>query len=180
MTLGARVGSRSNVKGKVVGTISEWLSIGQVGERTGLSVHALRYYEREGLFTQPVVRDAGGRRCYGPADVDWLRMCSRFRASGMPVTDIRRYSQLVAAGPGNEHDRLELLRSHQRRVEEQLAELAGCRDVIAAKVAVYTEHLAMASGEDLWAGEPVPCLLADAPAGDEPDRDRHEPATVSP
>ena len=33
------------------------LSIGQVAERTGLTVHALRFYEREGLFATPVHRD---------------------------------------------------------------------------------------------------------------------------
>ncbi len=36
------------------------LSIGQVAERTGLSVHALRFYEREGLLADPVQRAAGG------------------------------------------------------------------------------------------------------------------------
>ncbi|HEX3487993.1 MAG TPA: MerR family DNA-binding transcriptional regulator, partial [Streptosporangiaceae bacterium] len=38
------------------------LSIGQVAGRTGLSVHALRFYEREGLLATPVHRDGGGRR----------------------------------------------------------------------------------------------------------------------
>ena len=32
------------------------LSIGQVAERTGLSVHALRFYEREGLFATQMGR----------------------------------------------------------------------------------------------------------------------------
>ncbi|MFD3972326.1 MerR family DNA-binding transcriptional regulator [Streptomyces cyaneofuscatus] len=41
------------------------LSIGQVAERTGLSAHALRFYENEGLFLTPVRRGAGGRRVYG-------------------------------------------------------------------------------------------------------------------
>jgi hypothetical protein len=35
------------------------LTIGQVAERTGLSVHALRFYEREGVLVDPVRRDAG-------------------------------------------------------------------------------------------------------------------------
>jgi len=48
----------------------EWLSIGEVAERTGLSVHALRFYEREGLLVGPVRRTAGGRRRYTGLDVD--------------------------------------------------------------------------------------------------------------
>lgn len=30
------------------------MSIGQMAARTGLSVHALRFYEREGLFVSPI------------------------------------------------------------------------------------------------------------------------------
>lgn len=60
------------------------LTIGQVSERTGLSVHALRYYEREGLLLGTVPRSHGGRRRYSYEDVEWLRMCHRFRSCGMP------------------------------------------------------------------------------------------------
>lgn len=38
------------------------LSIGQVAERTGLSVHTLRFYEHEGIFANPLRRGPGGRR----------------------------------------------------------------------------------------------------------------------
>ncbi|MGW5065884.1 MerR family DNA-binding transcriptional regulator [Streptomyces cyaneofuscatus] len=38
--------------------ITPRLSIGQVAERTGLSVHALRFYENEDLFLTPVRRGA--------------------------------------------------------------------------------------------------------------------------
>jgi hypothetical protein len=38
---------------------SESLSIGQVSARTGLSVHALRFYEREGVLVASVARRAG-------------------------------------------------------------------------------------------------------------------------
>ena len=71
------------------------LSIGQVAERTGLSVHALRFYEREGLFVTPVHRGAAGRRVYTEWDLEWLEVCVRLRASGMPPTAIRRYADLV-------------------------------------------------------------------------------------
>ncbi|HZE31821.1 MAG TPA: MerR family transcriptional regulator, partial [Actinoallomurus sp.] len=51
------------------------LSIGQVAERTGLSVHALRFYEREGIFANIVRRGSDGRRLYTEDDVDWLTVC---------------------------------------------------------------------------------------------------------
>jgi DNA-binding transcriptional MerR regulator len=128
------------------------LSIGQVAERTGLSVHTLRLYEREGLFTTDVRRTATGRRVYGQADLDWLEVCTKFRASGMPLESIRRFAALVKTGPGNEAERLELLRAHRQRVERQVAELNDCLDLIAGKVSVYEEHVSAGTAAELWTG----------------------------
>jgi DNA-binding transcriptional MerR regulator len=89
------------------------LSIGQVAQRTGLSVHALRFYEREGILAHPVRRDPGGRRVYDEQDVDWLAVCIVLRGSGMPLPVIRRYTELVRQGPGNEAERLSVMRQHR-------------------------------------------------------------------
>ena len=126
------------------------LSIGQVAERTGLSVHALRFYEREGILADPVRRELNGRRVYSEGDVDWLTMCIKFRASGMPLAMIRRYTDLVRQGAGNEEDRLALLREHQRHVTAQIRELTDCLDVISYKVGLYEEHLARGTADRLW------------------------------
>lgn len=126
------------------------LSIGEVTRRTGLSVHALRFYEREGILPDVVERTAHGRRVYRERDVEWIRNCTRFRASGMSVATIRRFAQLVRCGPGNEGERLELLREHQQLVVDRIAELTDCLDVITQKVAVYTEELARGTAADLW------------------------------
>ncbi|KUJ54583.1 MerR family transcriptional regulator [Streptomyces albus subsp. albus] len=128
------------------------LSIGQVARRTGLSVHALRFYEDEGIFVGPVRRGPGGRRVYTEQDVEWLRLCGRFRASGMSLSTIRQFVDLVRQGPGNEADRLALLRRHQERVAAQIEELTGCLEVISDKVGVYEERLAQGTAARLWAG----------------------------
>jgi DNA-binding transcriptional MerR regulator len=122
------------------------LSIGQVAERTGLSVHALRFYEREGVLANPVRRLAGGRRIYSEDDVEWLRLCVLLRASGMPLPAIRRYTELVRLGDGNEEERLTLLRQHEQRVVEQIDELNRCLDVVRYKVARYEDYLAAEAG----------------------------------
>ncbi|WP_345429710.1 MerR family transcriptional regulator [Actinoallomurus vinaceus] len=118
------------------------LTIGQVAERTGLSVHALRFYEREGLFISPVRRGPGGRRVYTEDDVDWLTVCVILRASGMPLPAIRRYTELVREGDGNEKERLALMRRHQERVTAQIADLTRCLDLVNHKVGVYEDILA--------------------------------------
>ncbi|GAA3023845.1 MerR family transcriptional regulator [Streptosporangium longisporum] len=121
--------------------VTPGLSIGQVAERTGLSVHALRFYEREGILIDPVRRGPGGRRVYGEGDVEWLTLCIVLRASGMPLPDIRRYTEFVRQGTGNEEERLALLRLHRERVTAQIDGLSRCMDLINHKVGVYEDLL---------------------------------------
>lgn len=119
--------------------ITTSLSIGQVAERTGLSVHALRFYEREGLFVNPVRRGPGGRRVYSRDDVDWLTVCIILRASGMPLPALSRYADLVREGAGNEEERLALMRAHQAHVTTQIGRLTESLDLIRFKVGVYED-----------------------------------------
>jgi DNA-binding transcriptional MerR regulator len=131
--------------------MAEELGIGDVARRTGLSVHALRFYEREGLLlSQHVPRGTGGHRRYSPEDVKWLGICTKLRASGMPLAEIRRFAELVREGPGNEQQRLELLREQQRRVENQLAELEDCLRIISRKVGVYEQHVADGTAQHVY------------------------------
>jgi DNA-binding transcriptional MerR regulator len=117
-------------------------------------VHALRYYEREGLMvTQQLARGTGGHRRYTPDDVYWLRVCIKLRRSGMPLAKIRRLAELVREGSGNEPERLELLREHERDVKQQLAELEECLRVITRKVGIYEQHLAEGDAEHLWTAQ---------------------------
>ncbi|WP_327034136.1 MerR family transcriptional regulator [Micromonospora ureilytica] len=121
--------------------VTATLSIGQVAERTGLSVHALRFYEQQGVFVSPVRRGPGGRRSYTEDDVDWLHVCIILRASGMPLPVLRRYADLVREGAGNEEERLALLREHHGQVTTQLGRLTQCLDLITFKVGVYEDLL---------------------------------------
>jgi DNA-binding transcriptional MerR regulator len=122
-------------------TTAPGLTIGQVAERTGLSVHTLRFYEREGIFANTVERAPGGRRLYREDDVDWLTVCIVLRASGMPIPVIRRYTELVRQGPGNEEERLAIMRAHRTEVTAQIGRLTECLDLINYKVGVYEDIL---------------------------------------
>ena len=133
-------------------TIEQEFTIGDVAERTGLSAHALRFYEREGLLAGRVRRRSGQRR-YSASDLEWINICVKLRVSGMPVAAIRRFAELVREGSGNEHERLALLREHQKRIVTQMAQLNNCLDVINLKVAVYEQHLAQGTAQRLWTAE---------------------------
>ena len=130
--------------------VDESLGIGQVVERTGLSVHTLRLYERKGLLAGEVRRDAAGRRLYSRWDVEWLRNCVLFRASGMPLATIAELARLVREGEGNERERLDILRAHRRVVAGRMAQLNDCLTLVDGKVAAYEKHLAAGGTGDPW------------------------------
>ncbi|MEO3875874.1 MerR family transcriptional regulator [Nonomuraea sp. B12E4] len=127
------------------------LSIAEAARRTGVSVHTLRYYERAGLVVTPVRRTAGGRRCYQRLDLQWIVVCTKLRATGMPIKTIRRYAQLVSAGQGNEQERLALLEAHRADVTAKLAEVQENLRLIDHKIDVYRGRLAAGDADQLWA-----------------------------
>jgi DNA-binding transcriptional MerR regulator len=127
------------------------LSIAEAARRTGVSVHTLRYYERAGLAVTTVDRTAGGRRRYQQPDLDWITVCTRLRATGMPIKTIRRYAQLVSAGPGNEQERLALMEAHRADVTAKLAEIQENLKIIDHKIDVYRGRLAAGDADQLWA-----------------------------
>jgi DNA-binding transcriptional MerR regulator len=143
------------------------LTIGQVSALTGLTTYTLRFYEQERLFFAPVRRDAAGRRVFTGEEVEWLKVCTKLRSSGMPLPEIRRYAELVvAAGPGNEIERFEILRRHEAKVRQQVDDLQEALGIIHAKVEIYARHLSAGTADQLWRDGPecdlVPRRLARA------------------
>jgi DNA-binding transcriptional MerR regulator len=127
------------------------LSIAEAARRTGVSVHTLRYYERAGLVVTPVDRTHSGRRRYQQQDLNWITVCTKLRATGMPIKTIRRYAQLVSAGPGNEQERLALMETHRADVTAKLTELQENLKLIDHKIDVYRGRLAAGDADQLWA-----------------------------
>ena len=143
------------------------LTIAEVAERTGLTPHTLRYYERDGLMLG-VGRNRSGHRAYSEDDLGWITMITRLRSTGMPIREIRRYAELVRAGEGNEDVRLELLRAHRDRVRAQLQVTAAHLDAIEFKVSLY----AAAVGETEPDAELADCLDGPVRATADHEQDR--------
>jgi DNA-binding transcriptional MerR regulator len=127
------------------------VSIAEAAQRTGVSAHTLRYYERAGLVVTTVDRNAAGRRRYKQLDLDWIKICTKLRATGMPIKSIRRYAELVTAGRGNEQERLALMEAHRAEVVAKLAEFQENLELIDHKIDVYRGRLAAGDADQLWA-----------------------------
>jgi DNA-binding transcriptional MerR regulator len=117
------------------------VGIRQVSERTGISIDALRWYEKEGLIPD-VERSSDGRRRYTPMILRWVRTVQALRRTGMPVAEVREF---VHAGPEplDRHERrLELLARQAESVDRQLAQLQEDRALIRAKLESYRRVVA--------------------------------------
>jgi DNA-binding transcriptional MerR regulator len=121
--------------------VTSW-SISEAAEKSGLSQYTLRWYERIGLLDR-IERTADGRRRFSDADLDWLMLLSRLRATGMPVRDMLRYAELVRSGAG-EQERVDLLRRHRERVRQALLEQQECLKLLDTKIGNYSRRLAAA------------------------------------
>ena len=115
-------------------------TIGEFAELTGLTVHTLRYYEREALMTD-VSRDELGRRIYGEAHRVAVAFIRALRDTGMPVTTIRHYMELYREGEHTVDARMRLLQEHERLVSERLDSTQQNLEQIRRKIASYEQAL---------------------------------------
>lgn len=64
------------------------MQIGQVAQKTGLSVDAIRFYEKSGLLPRPV-RTPGGYRLYQEHEVADLEFIQKAQQLGFSLNEIR-------------------------------------------------------------------------------------------
>ncbi|MBI1758085.1 MAG: MerR family transcriptional regulator [Actinobacteria bacterium] len=99
-------------------------------------MHTIRWYERIGLLDE-IERSTDGRRRFGDRDLDWLDLLVKLRATGMPVAQMQRYTELVRAGAATEPERLRLLAAHRERVLADLATQRECLALLDYKIMTY-------------------------------------------
>ncbi|MFD5813426.1 MerR family transcriptional regulator [Streptomyces sp. NPDC127038] len=95
-------------------------SIGEMARDSGLSVSALRFYDRGGVLVPAWVDPASGYRWYGAEQLEEARLLARLRRAAMPLADIR----LVLAGWSGADTGLVrgLFQAHLRRLEAGLSD----------------------------------------------------------
>ncbi|MGW3170975.1 DNA polymerase III subunit beta family protein [Streptomyces sp. NPDC001153] len=98
-------------------------SIGEMARDGGLSVSALRFYDRAGVLVPAWVDPVSGYRWYDPGQLEEARVLARLRRAGMPLAEIR----LVLAGWSSTDTNLVrgLLEAHLRRLERGLSDARG-------------------------------------------------------
>lgn len=112
-------------------------SIKQVSEKTNLSTHTLRYYEKEGLL--PLVhRSESGLRRFSDEDLEWLGLVCCLKSTGMPIRQIRTFVELSKQGNETLPQRCEILKQHKANVEEQIRVMKKHLEKVICKMDCFT------------------------------------------
>lgn len=128
-------------------------TIGEVAKKTGLSISALRYYDKEGLL--PLVeRNEQGQRRYKDSDFEWLSIIECMKATGMTIREIRQYIDWYKEGDNTLEKRLELFRKQQEVLDARIEALKKNQYQIRCKIWYYETAIA-AGTESIHQG---PCM----------------------
>ena len=114
-------------------------SIREVCDSTGLSPRTVRYYEELGLLPG-VRRRAGGRRVYGPDEIERLRFIQRLKTLGLSLAEVKELNAVYAIGGSTRAmlERLGQLLGHRLEdLDARIGELAMLRDEIQR----YRDHV---------------------------------------
>lgn len=125
-------------------TIRHTYTIKEAAALTGLPSSTLRYYESIGVIA-PIGRgESSKHRIYTDEDLDMLTWVACLSATGMSVSDMRRYLENGSFGAAAAADQVELLRSQQQKLEREAELLAVRQRYVALKIEYWQ---AVAAGD---------------------------------
>jgi DNA-binding transcriptional MerR regulator len=101
------------------------MRIGELAEKSGVSVRALRYYEEKGMLVPE--RSAGGHRSYPDTGVGVVWLIQQFYAAGLSSKSIQAIMPSVRAGRATP-EVLELLVAERDRIDKLARGLADARE----------------------------------------------------
>lgn len=115
-------------------------SIGKFSEITGISVHTLRYYEKEKLIIPN--RKDNGRRCYTDGDITWIAFIKRLKDTRMPIKEIQKYAYLRAVGDSTLQERMNLLINHRESLQKEIIAMQEHLKNLDTKIDFYRAEIA--------------------------------------
>lgn len=89
--------------------------------KTNISPHTIRYYEKIGLLKN-VSRNSSGHRWFTDKDVIWIGFIKRLKETGMPLENIKKYADLRDKGKSTSQLRMQILEQHAVKLEEKIIE----------------------------------------------------------
>jgi DNA-binding transcriptional MerR regulator len=120
-------------------------TIKQAAALTGLPATTLRYYESIGVIA-PIGRgESSKHRVFTDQDLDMLTWVACLSATGMSVSDMRRYTENGSFGADAAADQVELLRAQQQKLELEAERIAVRKRYVMIKIEYWQ---AVAAGDE--------------------------------
>lgn len=121
--------------------MTENYSIKEASQLLGIPASTLRYYDKEGLLPY-MKRRASGYRIFSPDDISMLRVIECLKKTGMPLKEIRQFTDWVQIGDASLQERHQMFLERKQVVEKQMADLQKTLDLINYKCAYYETAIA--------------------------------------
>lgn len=112
---------------------------GQFAKLMGMSLDTLRYYEKEKLIIPN--RKENNHRIYTDNDISCMQFIKRLKDTGMPIKEIKKYSQLRSEGSATMSERMNMLISHRCSLDEKIKQLEEHRGKLDEKIEYYKNQL---------------------------------------
>ena len=130
-------------------------TIKQISEMTGISVSALRFYDKSGLLPF-VQRKKSGYRIFTELDLSSLQLVKCLKETGMSIDDIKKFSDWIRQGDSTLQQRYEMFVERKAAVEKQIEELKKSLDVIEYKKNYYETALKRGSEDGMRGKDKLP------------------------
>ncbi|WP_217597645.1 MerR family transcriptional regulator [Cohnella sp. GbtcB17] len=99
------------------------MKIQELAERTGLSVHTIRYYEKEGLLDERHVRrDTNNYRHYFDEAIERLKLVKRFQSVGCSLTELKQILQGLDTNTTTTQQGIDWVLSKMKEIERKKEE----------------------------------------------------------
>lgn len=116
------------------------MRIGELAERSGVSIDAIRFYERRGLLgAQQVRRSANGYRSYSDEAAKRLTFVKQAQAAGFSLGEIAELFGLWDGAQLDDERIVATLRAKRAQVTHKIAELEQIRRYLDEKLRQYEE-----------------------------------------
>ena len=133
-------------------------TVGEIAKMMNVPASTLRYYDKEGLLPF-VERSNGGIRMFKESDYEFLQIINCLKKTGMSLSEIKTFIDLVIQGDESIDERLQLFLNQREKVLKQMEELQETLNIINYKVWYY--ETSKKEGTTNTLDNLSPCDLAD-------------------
>lgn len=115
-------------------------SIQDISKKTGLTISTLRYYDKEGLFSN-LERKESNYRVFTELELKTLKIIACFKKAGLSIPEIRKYMELIKKGDVTLKERLDIMVHQKEALEKQKKEIEESIACVEWKISYYEQAL---------------------------------------